>query len=186
MIDMSNLSTQPGSPTALPLAELAPGAWVLDPQASSVAFSHKTMWGLVTVKGKFTELQGEGELLAAGGGQGTVTINAASVDTKHKMRDKHLRSDDFFAVEAHPAIVFAASRITPTGRDTVDVAGELTVRGKTLPLAFSGRATEATADAVALTAEVAVDRFDYGLTWNQMGMMKGKATLTLNLRFTRK
>ena len=28
-----------------------------------------------------------------------------------------------------------------------------------------------------------MDRADYGLTWNQMGMLRGPATLSLNLRF---
>jgi polyisoprenoid-binding protein YceI len=182
---MSNPSTQPSSPTALPLAELSPGSWVLDAQASSVAFTHKTIWGLVTVKGTFTGLEGQGEVLAEGGAQGTVTIAAASVDTKHKKRDEHLRSADFFETEVHPAIVFTAGRVTPTGRDTVDVTGELTVRGTTRPLTFSARATEAADDAVVLTGELSVDRTDFGLTWNQMGMMKGKAELALNLRFTR-
>lgn len=183
---MSTPSAQPAAPTALPLAELAPGSWLLDAQASSVAFTHKTMWGLVTVKGAFTGLEGQGEVLAGGGAQGTVTIAAASIDTKHKKRDEHLRSADFFETEAHPAIVFTAGQVTPTGRDTVDVSGDLTVRGTTRPLTFSARATEVAADAVALTGALSVDRTDFGLTWNQMGMMKGKAELTLNLRFTRK
>jgi polyisoprenoid-binding protein YceI len=186
MTDMSNNTTQPGSPTAIALAEVTPGAWTLDPAASVVAFEHKTIWGLVTVKGVFAQVDGEAEVPAEGTAHGSVTVGAASIDTKHKKRDIHLRSADFFDVEAHPAIVFTASGVTPTGRDTVDVTGELTVRGVSRPLAFSARATEASNDAVTLTAAVAVDRADYGITWNQLGMLKGQAALALTLRFTRK
>ncbi|HEV2638747.1 MAG TPA: YceI family protein [Actinocrinis sp.] len=183
---MPNPPAQPGSSTALPLAELLPGVWTLDAAASSVKFSHKTMWGLVTVKGAFTELEGEGELPESGAARGSVTVAAASVDTKHTKRDTHLRSADFLDVGTHPSIVFTATQITPTGHDTVDIVGELAVRGAQRPLSFSARALEADDTAVVLTAELTVDRTDFGLTWNQLGMMKGAAQLTLTLRFTRR
>jgi polyisoprenoid-binding protein YceI len=182
---MTNPTAPSSSPTALPLAELAPGTWLLDAQSSSVAFSNKTMWGLVTVKGTFAQLEGHAEAPAAGAGTGGVTIAAASVDTKHKKRDTHLRSADFFDVEAHPSIVFIANQITPTGRDTVDVVGELTVRGANKPLSFTARAVEVSENTVALAADLTVDRTDFGITWNQLGMMKGPTRLSLNLRFAR-
>ena len=182
---MSDPTTNPGSPAAVPLAELAPGSWALDGSASSVTFTNKSMWGLVTVKGVFSGLEGQAELPAGGAASGTVTIDAASVDTKHKKRDIHLRSADFFEVEAHPSIVFTAARITPTGPDTAEVAGDLTVRGTTKPLSFTARAVEASADAVTLTADLAIDRADFGMTWSQFGM-KPTTNLTLNLRFTRR
>lgn len=38
-----------------------------------------------------------------------VTIEAASLDTNHAERDKHLRSSDFFDVRRHPTITFEST-----------------------------------------------------------------------------
>lgn len=160
------------------------GRWTVDPAGSSVLMRHKTMWGLVTVTGPFGDVRGDGEVAADGTGHGTVTVRADSLVTGHDKRDAHLRSADFFDTENHPEIVFTATNATPSGdHTTVDVTGTLSVRGTTRPLAFTARPTEAGADAVTLTAEVEVDRTDFGLTWNRLGMLKGNAALSLVVRF---
>src|ERR1035441_2020600 len=43
-------------------AVAGPSTWSLDAAHSSVALRHKTMWGLVTVRGTFSDLSGTGEL----------------------------------------------------------------------------------------------------------------------------
>jgi polyisoprenoid-binding protein YceI len=149
-----------------------------------VALEHKTMWGLVTVRGAFSDLTGSGEILPDGSARGRLEIGAASLDTKNAKRDKHLQSDDFFDASAHPRIVAELRQATRAG-STVTVSGDLTVAGVTRPLDFSATVAEATADAVTLRAEVHVDRASFGLTWNQMGMLKGLATVTVVARFTR-
>jgi polyisoprenoid-binding protein YceI len=167
------------------MSEPTPGRWLLDPAASTVAFEHKSVWGLVNVKGQFTDVSGEGELSADGTGSGTVTIPSGSLDTKHAKRDKHLHSADFFHVEKYPTLTFAVRSATRGADGTVQVAGDLTVKDTTRPLTFTARATELSADAVTLTAELQVDRAWFGLNWNQMGMLRGLANLTLTTRFTR-
>ncbi len=54
------------------------GVWQLDQTASTVGISHKTMWGLVNVKGTFGTLSGQGEVRGDGSAIGTVTLDAAS------------------------------------------------------------------------------------------------------------
>ncbi|MDX2648810.1 YceI family protein [Streptomyces sp. PA03-1a] len=162
---------------------LRTGSWALDPAGSAVRLTHRTMWGMATVKGAFTEVGGEGELAADGTGQGTLTVGAASLDTGNKQRDTHLHSADFLDVATHPAIVFTARRVTAGTDGALSVDGELTVRGTTRPLALTGRVESSSADAVVLTADAVVDRADFGLTWNRMGMIKGAATLSVAARF---
>ena len=58
----------------------------------------KTLWGLVTVKGRFERY--EGRLDFSEDPVIELAINAASLDTGHAKRDKHLRSETFFAVDA--------------------------------------------------------------------------------------
>ena len=164
---------------------LRPGLWSLHPARSSVTFRHPKFWGLVTVKGTFTKIGGEGEVLPDGTASGTLTISAASIDTRNAKRDEHLRSADFFDTARHGSIVFTANRVIQAEDGTADVTGELTIIGVTRPLTFTARTSDTSADAVTLTAEVIIDRGDFGITWDMLGVAKGAATITVVAHFTR-
>ena len=174
--------TTPSPQAASPLA--GPASWRLDPAGSSVTFQHKTVWGLATVRGTFGQLSGSGEIAADGAASGRLVIEAASLDTKHGARDKHLRSADFFNVETHPQIVVEISRVTRHG-DTAAVAGTLTTAGVTRPLALTATIAPESPEAVTLTASGEFDRADFGMTWGKLGMIRGKATVTVVARFSR-
>ncbi|MFI1359029.1 YceI family protein [Streptomyces sp. NPDC020898] len=161
------------------------GLWQLDRTATTVAVSHKTMWGMVTVKGAFAVVDGQGEVRPDGSATGTVTVDAASLDTKHPKRDKHLRSEHFFDVDNHPEITFAVRGAELRDGDTVDVTGQLTARGISRPTNVTARLTRTNADAVSLDAEFTVDRDQFGMGWNQMGMIKGLTTVKATLVFVR-
>jgi polyisoprenoid-binding protein YceI len=161
------------------------GLWQLDAAASTVALRHKTMWNLVTVKGTFTGVGGQGEVKADGSATGTITLDAASLDTKNKKRDEHLRSADFFDVDNHPEITFAVRSAELRSGDTVEVTGQLTVRGISRPQTVTARLAGKDADALTLDAEFTVDRAEFGLGWNQMGMIRGLTTVNATLRFVR-
>src|ERR1039457_2910828 len=170
-----------GAPVAaLDSAVAGPSTWSLDAAHSSVALRHKTMWG----RGTFADLSGTGEILPDGSAHGRLEIGAASLSTNNAKRDKHLQSADFFNAQAHPRIVAELRRATRAG-GIVTVSGDLTVAGVTRPLDFTATVTEATLDAITLRAETEVDRANFGLTWNQMGMLKGPATVSVVTRFTR-
>lgn len=163
----------------------APGTWVLDPARSSVSLRSKTMWGLVTVRGGFAELAGSAEILPGGAARGRLEIGAASLNTKNAKRDRHLASADFFNAAEHPSIVADLARATRTG-DQVAVHGTLTVAGQTRPLSFTATLADVSPAAFTVRAEgVVVDRADFGLTWNQMGMLTGPSTIDVTARFTR-
>ncbi|KOX02873.1 YceI family protein [Streptomyces sp. NRRL B-3648] len=161
------------------------GRWQLDPTATTVGLRHRTMWGLVTVKGTFAGVGGSGEVRPDGSVTGTVTLDAASLDTGSAKRDAHLRSADFFDTGRHPEITFAVRGADRLDGDQVRVTGELTVRGVGRPLSLTARLAGASAGALTLEAEFAVDRDRFGMGWNQLGMMRGPATVTAALRFTR-
>ncbi|MFJ8058829.1 YceI family protein [Streptomyces sp. NPDC096142] len=161
------------------------GVWQLDQTASTAGISHKTMWGLVTVKGTFGTLSGQGEVRGDGSAIGTVTLDAASLDTKNAKRDKHLRSADLFDTDTYPEITFAARSAELRDGDTVHVVGQLTVHGISRPQTFTARLKDATAEALTLDAEFTVDRAQFGLGWNQLGMLRGLTTVTAALRFVR-
>ncbi|MFF4572720.1 YceI family protein [Streptomyces sp. NPDC001410] len=161
------------------------GTWQLDPTASTVGLRHKTFWGLVTVKGTFAAVTGHGEVRPDGSATGTVTLDVASLDTKNAKRDEHLRSADLLDAGNHPEITLAVGGADRIDGDSVRVSGQLTVRGVSRPLNLTARLTSATAEALTLETEFTVDREQFGVTWNQLGMMRGLTTVTAALRFSR-
>ena len=160
------------------------GEWALDPGRSSIRLRNSSLGGLVRTNGVFGEVSGKGTVYPDGEVSGTVTVAAASIDTKNTRRDKHLRSADFFDSDNHPDITFTADGIRPTGRG-VAVTGALTVHGRSRPLSFDAAASVTCDGEVWLDAEVRVNRADFGLTWNVMGLTSMHNTLTIHAVFTR-
>ena len=161
------------------------GEWVLDPGKSSIRLKSRSMWGLAPVNGVFRELSGNGTVSPDGEVSGTITVAAASIDTRNTKRDTHLRSADFFDSASNPDITFTADGIRPAG-EGVAVTGALTVRDRTRPLSFDAAASVQADGEIWVDAEVHVNRADFGLTWNQMGMTSMNNTLTIHAVFTRR
>ena len=160
------------------------GEWALDPRTSSIRLKSK-VFGLLPVNGVFREVSGNGVVLPDGQASGTLTIAAASIDTKQTRRDTHLRSADFFDIGNHPDITFVADRIRPSGQD-VTVSGVLTVHGRARPLSFGAAATFHGDGEIWLDAVVRINRADFGLTWNWLGMVSATSILTVHAVFTRR
>src|SRR5215472_7284550 len=154
------------------------GDWVLDPGKSSIRLKTKIM-GLVPVTGVFRDVSGNGTVSADGEASGTVTVAAASIDTKNTRRDTHLRSADFFDSGNNPDITFTADGIRPSGQGGVTVTGALTVRGRTRPLSFDAAASVPGDGEIWLDARARINRADFGLTWNLLGMASMHNTLTI-------
>ena len=160
------------------------GSWTLDPSRSQVRLRSKSMWGLVPVKGVFTGVSGTGTVSPSGAVSGTITVAAGSVDTKNKQRDEHLRSADFFDADNHPSITVSVDGIS-LSETAAHVTGTLAVRDRTRPVSFDAKVSAVDAAEVWLDAEVRVNRADFGLTWNQMGMASMDNTITVHAVFTR-
>jgi polyisoprenoid-binding protein YceI len=160
------------------------GDWTLDPPRSEIRLRSKSVWGLVTVKGVFSQVSGTGTVSPAGEVSGTITVAAGSIDTKNKKRDEHLRSADFFDAADHPSITFGVDGVRLSGEGAT-VTGGLTVRDRTRPVSFDARVSSSDGAEVWLDAEVQVNRADFGLTWNQLGMASMHNTITVHAVFTR-
>jgi polyisoprenoid-binding protein YceI len=160
------------------------GAWTLDGAASSVGLASKSMWGLVKVKGVFSQVTGAAVISESGEATGTITVAAASVGTGIKKRDDHLRSRDFFDAEKYPDISFSATSVTLSGESAV-VSGTLTVRDQTKPVSITAAVAAHGADEISLDAVLPVSRADYGMSFNQLGMMSLDNTITIHAVFTR-
>jgi polyisoprenoid-binding protein YceI len=161
------------------------GEWVLDPRQSSIRLKNKSVAGLVRVNGIFREASGNATVTADGEVSGTLRVAAASIDTKNTRRDNHLRTTDFFDSANHPDITFTADGVRPSGAG-VAVTGTLTVRDHTRPLSFDAAASVPGDGEIWLDAEVQINRADFGLTWNQLGMISMGNTIAIHAVFTRR
>ena len=160
------------------------GAWTLDGAKSSVGLRTKSVWGLVKVNGVFGQVTGAAVISAAGEATGTITVAAASIDTGVKKRDDHLRSADFFDAAKYPDITFSATSVTLSGENAT-VAGTLTVRDQTRPVTVSGAVSANGTDEISLDAELPVNRGQYGLSFNQLGMMSMDNVITIHAVFAK-
>ncbi len=143
----------------------------IDKTHSEAAFSVRHL--ITKVRGSFSDFDGTIEFDEAQPERSRVrfTIQAASITTNVADRDKHLRSDDFFAVEQHPTITFVSTAITPKGGDSYAVAGDLTMRGVTkaivIPVTLLGSAVDPWGNQkLAFEGDVTLNRKEFGLNWN--------------------
>jgi polyisoprenoid-binding protein YceI len=148
------------------------GTWSVDPSHSTVGFSVKHL-GIATVRGKFEEFEGTfevGEDLASARAFGTV--KATSINTADTGRDEHLRSADFFGVDANPELRFESSAIRPIDDDTFEIDGELTMNGITKPVTLTAEVQGTETDPwgnerVGLEVRGQLNRGDWNMTFNQ-------------------
>ena len=146
--------------------------WAIDPGHTVAEFGVKHLM-VSTVKGRFTGVSGTIELdeQDVTRSRVDVAIDVATVNTHDEKRDAHLRSDDFFAAEQFPRITFTSTKVEPNGKDRLNVSGDLTIRGVTLPVTldveFNGRATAPWgSEVIAYSAATTINRKDFGLAWN--------------------
>jgi polyisoprenoid-binding protein YceI len=163
---MTSTTTAPAT-----LADLA-GSWTLDTTHTRIGFVARH--AMVTkVRGAFNDFEGTAVVDATDftRSAATVTIQAASIDTRNEQRDGHLRSNDFLAMDEYPEITFVSTGVTQTGATSLELTGDLTIKGVTksvtVPFEFEGLATDPFGNLRAgFEGAVTINRKDYGITWN--------------------
>src|SRR5262245_23975888 len=168
-------------------AESATTVWTIDPQYATVEFTSKMLF--FTVRGSFTSFSGKITLDEHDIKRSSVeaTINAASINTRNKSRDKHLRSKDFLGAEAHPEISFQSASVGPgRDRDMLRVTGTLTIKGQSrdvvLDVTITDRSRSPRGDEIIYCAAVAeIDRFAFGVNYAR-GLIRSKIKILIQLQ----
>lgn len=146
------------------------GTWTIDPVHSEVGFSVRHMM-VSKVRGKFTSFEGSvttaANLLDS---SVTATVDLASIDTGNADRDNHIRSADFFEVEANQTMTFVSTGIREDGGD-YKLDGDLTLKGVTKPVTFDLEVNGFGPDAYGGTrsgfsATTTINRRDFGVDFN--------------------
>ena len=156
--------------------------WILDPSRSAFSLQARSMWGMARVNGVFRHVTGDATVSPTGVVAGAVTVAAASIDTSNPRRDRHLRSADFFDTGNYPDITFTCGGIRPSGQG-LTVSGVLSIRDRTRPLTFDATAAVRGDGEVWLDATVRINRADFGVTWNLMGLVSMDNAVTIHAVF---
>jgi polyisoprenoid-binding protein YceI len=175
--------------------DMATERWEIDSSHSGIHFSVRHLV-IAKVRGQFSRWTGavivpDGDFTKA---SVEAVIDASSIETGVADRDAHLKSADFFDVAQFPEVVFKATRVAPKG-DDLQLVGALTIKGITREVALDVEQLGTVKDPwgnerAAFSAKTAVDRQDFGLTWNQAletgGVMVGdKVTLEIEVEAVR-
>lgn len=143
--------------------------WNFDPAHSQIQFAVKHM-GISTVRGTFTQFEGTIDEEAGQVSAVNVDVDLASLTTGSDQRDGHLKSADFFDVDAHPKANFNLTKFTRSGEEVI-AEGDLTIRGVTRPITLKGEIGGPSKDpwgnekvSASLTGKIS--RKEWGLVWN--------------------
>lgn len=144
--------------------------WNIHTKQGEISFQVRKLL-ITTVKGSFNSYEGSVETES----ENFINLSnlefqakVASIRTDDEKRDIHLKSSDFFDLEAYPFLSFRSQKFSTT--DSV-LQGELTIRNITntvsLNVEFLENSTNEKGDAVAgLLISGTVNRQDFGLSWN--------------------
>lgn len=180
-----------------PLTSLASN-WEIDPVHTTLQFKVRHLM-ISNVKGGFEKFNGKLYLDDKDITKSKVDINidTASINTNIQKRDEDLRSANFFEVAKYPTMTFVSTRVEKAGNGKLKVTGNLTIKGNTRPVVL---------DVDGLTPEIkdpwggirrgasattAIDRKDFGLTWNKTmdngGLIVGdEVAIQLEVEFVKK
>jgi len=147
--------------------------WTIDPVHSSVEFSLDYM-GFSTYRTGFRALEGSLEFDAARPAASSVSasIQVASVDVTNDRLMSRLMDADLLGGKEHPTITFKSTRVEAVDPAHWKVTGDLTIHGVTrqvvLDTRYLGQAMHPFSKklAAAFRAETAIDRREFGVTWN--------------------
>lgn len=112
--------------------------WTLDKVHSRIGFSVLHM-GISEFQGSFKGADATITASKADFSDATVEFKADvnNISTDNEMRDKHLKSPDFFDAEKYGTLSFKSTSFKKTGDKTFEVKGDLTFHGVTKPITLT-------------------------------------------------
>lgn len=163
--------------------------WSIDNSHSEIAFKVRHMM-ISTVTGHFEDFEATAKTNGDNFNNAVINFSAktASINTKNKDRDAHLKSDDFFNSEKFPEMKFVSKSF-----DGKHLVGDLTIRDVTkevtLDVDLNGIAVDPYGQTKAgfeITGEL--NRKDFNLTWSAVTeagsiVVSDKVKLVVDVQF---
>lgn len=95
-------------------------------------------FGTSTNRGRFDRKEGTVQLHRKSG-KVDISFDPSAISTGVAMLDKHLQSADFFDTAKYPSARFVGDKFSFDGDKVTQVAGQLTLRDKTLPVVLKAK-----------------------------------------------
>lgn len=148
------------------------GDYNLDPMHCVVGFSIRHL-EINWVEGRFKDVSGTIHYNDADPTKSSVSYKTKvdSIDTGIEMRDKHLKTADFFDAAKYPEISFQSTKVERAS-DHYTMFGDLTLHGVTRPISFPFTLTGAVTDPwgntrIGIRGTTKINRQDYGMTYGK-------------------
>jgi polyisoprenoid-binding protein YceI len=146
------------------------GTYDADPSHSSLE-AGTTHMGVGSFRTRFDRVTAR--LTATEGGlelAGEVPVESIAIKDPPEFREHVVNGHDFFDASEFPAITFASNAITLNGDGTLELAGELTIKGITRGVRATGTYRPPTPDPfgntrAAIDLRTEIDRRDFGIDW---------------------
>ncbi|HLV39415.1 YceI family protein [Xanthomarina sp.] len=163
--------------------------WSIDNAHSEIAFKVKHMM-ISTVTGHFEDFQATAKTNGENFDNATLEFSAktASLNTKNKDRDTHLKSDDFFNSEKFPEMTFVSKSFNGD-----KLVGDLTIRDVTKEITLDAELNGIAVDPYGQTKagfemKGEINRKDFNLTWNAVTeagsiVVSDKVKLEIDVQF---
>ncbi|HLV92367.1 MAG TPA: YceI family protein [Aequorivita sp.] len=165
--------------------------WSIDKAHSEIAFKVKHMM-ISTVTGHFEDFDATAKTDGDNFNNAEFTFSAktASINTKNKDRDTHLRSDDFFNSEKFPEMKFVSKSF-----DGEKLVGDLTIRDITKEVTLDAELNGVAQDPYGQTKAGfemtgTINRKDFNLTWSAVTeagsiVVSDKVKMVVDVQFTK-
>lgn len=156
------------------IQQVPAGTYAIDPVHST--------FGFVVTHNAVSKFRGQFEQVDAKLEEGALigTAQVESVKTAIPQLKDHLLSPEFFNAAETPTITFRSNEIAIAEDGTLEIDGELTIRGVTKPITAKGSFASGVgisgAEVVGFDLEATIDRREYGLSW-QAQLPKGGEVL---------
>lgn len=162
-------------------AQAQANTYSVDPTHTFVTFE-ASHFGTSTLRGRFDRKEGSVVFdRAAKTGKAEITIDMTSVNTGVGPLDGHLKSKDFFNAAEHGSAKFVADKFSFNGDKVSEVAGSLTLLGKTMPVTLKASNFNCYNNPM-FKREVCGGDFETTITRSQYGITYGLPGIPDNIR----
>jgi polyisoprenoid-binding protein YceI len=117
-----------------------------------------------------------------------VTIKSGSIDTNNKQRDKDLTSSNFLDTEKFPDLHFVSTKLTRSGKQALEIEGNLTLHGITRPMVLHAKLNKLGPNpfthsaTVGFTAQGSLMRSDFGIA-NMIPLLGDEVSIIVDAEF---
>jgi polyisoprenoid-binding protein YceI len=155
------------------------------PESSIISFKIKHSGG-INASGSFSGFMGQVSFDPAKPEAAVFkcSIDAASINTANSIRDKELKSEEYFDVAKQPKIYMTAQKISKLADGSFEGQFLVTIKGvsKTISFPFSFKEKQ---DKAVFTGSFVLNRIDFGVGKKSL-LLADKATVAITLNATKK